>query len=117
MVRRLPWVTFLLFLCTPCLPAQEEKKKPAPDGQPPFQAPQPKALPMPAPMPVPQSALVIPYQRTDTREVWQYYAPSRLGRMAPRVIMTPYGSYYSRDLAPYPWAGVNQNAVLPIIVD
>ncbi|HZZ79089.1 MAG TPA: hypothetical protein VFE62_11250 [Gemmataceae bacterium] len=71
----------------------------------------------PLPMVKPGPVIVIRYQRTDTRDVWQHYAPSRLGRMVPRVVSTPYGDFYSRSGEPYPFAGVSKTAILPIIVD
>jgi hypothetical protein len=96
--------------------AGEPKKK-----QPEFVPPAPKqidpAFP-PMPMVKPGPVIVIHYyQRTDTRDVWQHYAPNRMGRMVPRVLSTPYGDFYSRNLEPYPWAGVSKTAVLPIVVD
>jgi hypothetical protein len=88
--------------------------------QPDFVPPTPKqidpAFP-PIPMVKPGPVIVIRYQRTDTRDVWQHYAPNRMGRMVPRVVSTPYGDFYSRSGEPYPFAGISKTAVLPIIVD
>jgi hypothetical protein len=111
MLRLLLSASILVLVVASSLRADDEQKKAEPE-QPP--APKFKA-PMPAPVPTP--TVIVPYQRTDTREVWQHYAPNRMGRMVPRVIVTPYGALYSRTLQPYPWAGNNPNAVLPIAVD
>jgi hypothetical protein len=109
---RLLLAASVLVLAVASLQAGDDQKKAEPE-QPP--APKFKA-PMPAPVPTPLPMLVVPYQRTDTREVWQHYAPNRMGRMVPRVIVTPYGALYSRNLQPYPWAGLNPNAVMPIVI-
>lgn len=72
----------------------EQKKKEEPEV-----IPAPKLV-QPAPI------LIEPlYQRSDTRDVWQHYGVNSFGRFVPKVINTPYGYYYSRDLEPYPWAG------------
>jgi hypothetical protein len=78
---------------------EQEKKKA--DAEP---APAPKFVP-PPPTPL---LIELPhqYQRSDTRDVWQHYGVNSFGRMVPRVIRTPYGDYYSRNLDPYPWAYV-----------
>jgi hypothetical protein len=56
----------------------------------------------------------MPYvPRSDTRDVWQHYGVNTFGRFVPRVIVTPYGPYYSRDLQPYPWAESRPSAILP----
>ena len=66
----------------------------------------------------PSIVLVTPtYQRSDTREVWQHYGVNRMGRFVPRVIVTPHGDYYSRNLDPYPWTSNRPSAVLPLVVD
>jgi hypothetical protein len=81
--------------------------------------PEKKAEPekIPAPKVVEQPPIVIiepaPYQRTDTRDVWQNYGVNSFGRFVPRVINTPYGYYYSRDLEPYPWAGTRPRLFRP----
>lgn len=81
---------------------EQPKKKEAPEA-----IPAPKAV-QPAPI------FIEPiYQRTDTREVWQHYGVNSFGRFVPRVINTPYGYYYSRDLEPYPWAGTRPRLFRP----
>ncbi len=108
-MRRLLSVSILMLAAVSGLRADDEQKKADPE----FKAPPPKVVPAP----LPQTVVVVPYQRSDTREVWQHYAPNRLGRMVPRVIVTPYGALYSRTLEPYPFAGNNPRAYLPIVVD
>jgi len=64
------------------------------------------------------SIAIVPYfPRTDTREVWQHYGVNSLGRFVPRVIVLPQGSYYSRDLQPYPWTTNRTTAIMPSKVD
>jgi hypothetical protein len=113
MLRLLLSASVVVLAVVSSLHADDDQKKAEPVQQP---APKFKA-PMPAPVPAPLPSVIVPYQRTDTREVWQHYAPNRMGRMVPRVIVTPYGALYSRTLEPYPWAGNNPNAVKPIVVD
>jgi len=77
---------------------------------------QPEAIPAPnVVQPAPAATIVIEpiYQRTDTRDVWQHYGVNSFGRFVPRVINTPYGYYYSRDLEPYPWAGIRPRLFRP----
>ena len=83
----------------------EPKKKNEPEG-----IPAPKAL-----VPAPMATIIIEpvYQRSDTRDVWQHYGVNSFGRFVPRVIQTPYGYHYSRDLQPYPWAGTRPRAFMP----
>jgi hypothetical protein len=106
---RLSLAVSLLVLTASAIRAQDEKQKPAPE----FKAPVPKVMPMP----LTTEVVVVPYQRSDTREVWQHYAPNRFGRMVPRVIVTPYGALYSRTLEPYQLGGSNPREYLPITVD
>jgi hypothetical protein len=116
MLRSLLATLALIVAMASLAEAGEPKKK----AQPEFVPPAPKqidpAFP-PTPMVKPITMVVVPYYRTDTREVWMHYAPNRMGRMVPKVLATPYGDFYSRTLEPYPWAGVSKTAVLPIIVD
>ena len=80
---------------------EQDQKKPAPDWVPP-------------PKMVPPTITIMPYNpRSDTREVWQHYGVNSFGRFVPRVIRTPYGDYYSRNLEPYPWAANYPRAWLP----
>ncbi len=102
---RLLWTLFLsILLCQ--VARADEPKKPAAEKIP---APKVQAEP---------SITIVPYvPRTDTRDVWQHYGVNRMGRFVPRVIVTPHGAYYSRDLQPYPWAANRPSAVLPTKVD
>ena len=86
--------------------AEEPQKKPDAEKIP---APKTKIEP---------SIAIVPYfPRTDTREVWQHYGVNSLGRFVPRVIVLPHGSYYSRDLQPYPWTTNRTTAIMPWKVD
>jgi hypothetical protein len=41
--------------------------------------------------------------RLDTREGWSMYGVNSAGRFRPRVVLSPYGSYYLYTGEPYPW--------------
>jgi len=105
MSRLLLAVAFLV-LMGGMVRADEPKKKPEAE-----KIPAPKAKVEPAYSIVPHSP------RTDTREVWQHYGVNSSGRFVPRVIVLPFGAYYSRDLQPYPWTMNRPTAVLPLAVD
>jgi hypothetical protein len=101
MLRILCAITLLGLTCISTL-ANEPAKPPEPEKLPP-----PKVK-------VDPPIIVIPnYQRTDTREVWQHYGVNAFGRYVPRVIMMPYGAFYSRTLEPYPWPNNRPSAILP----
>jgi hypothetical protein len=51
--------------------------------------------------------------RTDTRYVWSLYAPDSAGRLRPRVILSPYVSYYLQNGQPYPWTTTQPQLILP----
>ncbi len=70
---------------------------------------------IPAPKIVqPTPTIIEPYViRPGSRDVWQHYGVNSLGRFVPRVINTPYGYYYSRNLEPYPWAMSRSTALRP----
>ena len=86
-------------------------------------ADEPKKMPEAEKIPAPKAKVepaysIVPYApRTDTREVWQHYGVNSSGRFVPRVIVLPFGAYYSRDLQPFPWTTSRQTAVLPLVVD
>ena len=63
------------------------------------------------------SYYIVPAPRTDTRDVWQHYGVNSQGRFVPRVISTPYGAYYSRNLDPYPWTQNRTTSIMPYVVD
>jgi hypothetical protein len=75
---------------------------------------EPEAIPAPKVVQPPATIIIEPYYpRTDTRDVWQHYGVNSFGRFVPRVINTPYGYLYSRDLEPYPWAGLRPRMFRP----
>ncbi len=89
----------------------------------PEQFPPPKAVvpaPPPPPPPPPPPAYV-PYPvfvpppppRLDTRNVWGLFAADQYGRMRPRVVLSPYGSYYLYSGEPYGWTTINPRFILP----
>jgi hypothetical protein len=78
---------------------------------------EPEKLPAPKLKVEPPIVIVPTYPRTDTREVWQHYGVNAFGRFVPRVIVTPHGAYYSRNLEPYPWPYNRPSAVLPQVVN
>jgi hypothetical protein len=58
-----------------------------------------------------------PYFRTSRYEVWQYYGVDRLGRFRPRVVYSPYGSYYLYNGQPYPWMTTHARDFMPYVMD
>jgi hypothetical protein len=79
----------------------------------------PEAEKIPAPkVQIEPPIVVMPYvPRSDTRDVWQHYGVNAQGRFVPRVIVLPFGAYYSRNLEPYPWTPNRPTAVLPRLVN
>ncbi|MSQ95554.1 MAG: hypothetical protein EXR98_13485 [Gemmataceae bacterium] len=72
----------------------------------------------PIPAPKKQIEPTYPIQpRQDTIDVWQHYAVGTRGRFVPRVIVTPFGAFYSRDLSPFPWVHNRTTALMPNAVD
>src|SRR5688572_12750458 len=57
------------------------------------------------------------YYTHGTREVWNNYAVDRYGRWRPRVILSPYGSYYYSTGRPYPWLSNNPGSMRPVTHD
>jgi hypothetical protein len=43
------------------------------------------------------------YFRTNRYDVWQYVSVDRQGYWRPRVVYSPYGSYYLYNGQPFPW--------------
>jgi hypothetical protein len=41
--------------------------------------------------------------RLDTRAAWSLFGVDQMGRFRPRVVLSPYGSYYLHNGEPYPW--------------
>jgi hypothetical protein len=90
--------------------------------------PQPAAPPLnllqPAPRLMPQGyyppvfPAVPPQQpRFGTREVWQYMALDQYGKWRPKVIQSPYGSYYQYNGQPYPWITTRPTNYMPYVLD
>src|SRR5665213_2120337 len=84
----------------------------------------PPVILQPAPRLMPQGYYppvfpAIPPQapRLGTREVWQYMGVTQTGRYRPRVILSPYGSYYYYNRAPYPWITNRASAFMPYALD
>jgi hypothetical protein len=78
------------------------------------------ADPPPADLPPPRevpSAIVPPpvVYRQNRYEVWQYYDVNRQGYWVPRVVYSPYGSYYMENGQPYFWATIHSTYWRPTI--
>jgi hypothetical protein len=84
--------------------AQEPEQLPPPKQ--PFVAPAPEYF-------VPYPSLPPPPPRLDTRGAWAYYGVDSAGRFRPRVVLSPYGSYYLYTREPYPWAPMQPRDLLP----
>ena len=108
MSRPLFAASLLLLIWALCNPAGANEPQKKPDAE---------KIPAPKTKIEPSIAIVPYFPRTDTREVWQHYGVNSLGRFVPRVIVLPYGSYYSRDLQPYPWTTNRTTAIMPTKVD
>ncbi len=68
----------------------------------------PEKLPLPKPAPaeiivLEEAARYYLFQRTNRYDVWQHYGVDGRGRFVPRVIYSPFGSYYHINGEPYPW--------------
>jgi hypothetical protein len=91
--------------------------KPAKDDKP-FEAPAPRAV---APPVVIQDYL--PYYlpsslpKPGTREVWQYYGVDSRGRWLPRVVLSPYGAYYSHSGEAFYYTTTQPRLFMPYVVD
>jgi hypothetical protein len=101
--------------------AQEPGKQPKKDIE---QRVAPKQMEelLPPPQIVPPGNLLYPYARPTfpqfgTRDVWQYYGVDSAGRFRPRVILSPFGAYYSVNGAPYPWTTTQPRLYMPYILD
>ena len=81
--------------------------------QPPKQ--EPEAFPAPKVIP-PEVIYELP-PRIPTRWRWSLYAPNSAGIMRPRVVLSPYGSYYLRDGEPYPWTTTRPDLILPRVAN
>ena len=74
----------------------------------------PKAEPLPPPtsvepevtLPVIEFAPVLPYERINSYQKWQYFAVDRQGHWRPRVAYTPDAAFYLYNGAPYPYTPI-----------
>jgi hypothetical protein len=87
---------------------------PAPKSSVPLPAPK-ASVPLPAPAGPIVIGPAIPaptaFYRVSAYEHWQHLSPGWNGRMAPRVLSTPYGNFYSATGQPYYWATVQPTNV------
>jgi hypothetical protein len=84
----------------------------------------PELLPWPTPLAPPAATIGAPevysapvYPKRNPYDVWQYYGVDRRGVFRPRVIYSPYGSYYLYNGEPYPWAPTHPLDFMPYVVD
>lgn len=68
----------------------------------------------PAPLLPPPPA---PLSPNETRYVWRNYAVSEQGYWRPRVILSPYGSYYYANGYPYPWLTTHPRSFRTYVTD
>jgi hypothetical protein len=87
----------------------------AADPPPDENLPLPRMVDVPPVMPGP-SFNPYGYYRVNRWDTWQYYDVDRRGGFRPRVIYSPYGSYYLYNGAPYPWVSTHQRDITPRIV-
>jgi hypothetical protein len=114
MPRIFSWVAVIVVLSLPRSVQADETQQPE-QLPPPRQSvrdPQPQPPSMPGPV-----YLYQPYFRTSRYDVWQYYGVDRLGRFRPRVIYSPYGSYYLYNGHPYPWVTTHARDFMPYVMD
>jgi len=83
---------------------------------------QPETLPIPSKegpeIIIPEDGpLYRAFLQTSRYDVWQYYGVDRFGRFRPRVIYSPYGSYYLYNGEPYPWTTTHALDFMPYVVD
>jgi hypothetical protein len=58
-----------------------------------------------------------PFIRTNRYDVWQFYGVNRFGQFRPRVIYSPYGSYYLYSGEPFPWVSNHPLEFMPYVSD
>jgi hypothetical protein len=124
MLARLLWVGVALGACgTPIVGRADEPgtlppPRPVPQGES-ESLPQPRPLPDAGPVygpPVMETRPAYPVRR-NPYDVWQYYGVGHQGFFRPRVVYSPYGSYYLYNGQPYPWAPVHGLDFMTYIVD
>jgi hypothetical protein len=92
---------------------------------PPDDPPSPETLPTPRQvitessphLVIDELPLLLPYERVNRYEVWQYVAPDRQGRFRPRVIYSPFGAYYLYNGEPYLFAATRSLDFMPYASD
>ncbi len=110
---RLLMFSLLFAWCAPALGAQQPDEvlpQPLPAG------PSAQLMPQGSYPPV---FPVVPPRRPlpGTREVWQYMGVTETGRYRPRVVLSPYGSYYYYNGEPYPWITNRSQIYMPYALD
>jgi hypothetical protein len=115
MVIRATILTALVFFLPKGVQAQEPEQLPVPR-----EVPGQNVLPPPrvlGPMPFFPYAPPDPPPQFGRRDVWQYFAVDSTGRFVPRVIYSPYGSYYLYNRRPFPYTTTQPRLVQGTIVD
>jgi hypothetical protein len=85
------------------------------EGVPPEQLPLPRELESETII-SDESYLFQPPTRINRYDIWQFYAVGHYGRFRPRVIYSPYGSFYLYDGRPYPWVSTHQLDFKPRLI-
>jgi hypothetical protein len=83
------------------------------DTPPPESAMGPQPTPLEIVAPDFEGPVMLPYERRNRLDVWQYYAVDRQGRWRPRVIYSPYGPYYLYNGAPFPYTSTRMSEFMP----
>lgn len=60
---------------------------------------------------------VLPYQRMNRYDVWQYYGVDRQGYWRARVAFTPHGAFYLYNGEPYPFWPNRPQAFMSYVFD
>lgn len=104
-------VVGLTLVVVPSWAQEVEKAEPLP-------APRLILPPAPSPVAVPHGNLLMPLvtpslpPQPRTSEVWQLYGVDSTGHYRPRVVLSPYGSYYLYNGQPFPWTTTRPNSYL-----
>lgn len=73
------------------------------EAKPPKQEPELLAPPRQIAPPIAYYIVPAAPPRLDTRAAWSLFGVDQAGRFRPRVVLSPYGSYYLHNGEPYPW--------------
>jgi|SRR6516164_1148678 hypothetical protein len=60
---------------------------------------------------------LLPYERINRYDIWQYYAVDRKGTWRPRVLYSPYGAFYLYNGASYPYTPIRPLNFMPYVLD